>query len=947
MSDQLSGSENVELEVRSVAPERVVPEAIAGVLPQAALPAPEADHLVVTVHGIRTFTGSWQQRFEKILRKTQEEESSSSAEQNRLSVCHYSYGYFSAVALLVPVLRWMVARHFRHWLVNQVEANPNARIDLVAHSFGTYLVASSLRHLPKGRQINTLILAGSVLRPNFPWHESIGTKVKRLINECGTQDAILVLCNFIVLGLGDAGRRGFHGILSTQYMNRFYSFGHGGYFVTDDFMSQYWAPLVLEPRDAPAHDERQVLGFVGGAGQVLLNNLQLVKLVLLVGVLTLTAWHFKSTYEMKNSFDETTLFMHVGRLASSASMPQRSVTHVIKLLEEELPGHQLADFISPEGGIKATEDEPQHYWFVRLPWLYGSKELKFGAMRDHARGLAYFDAGNKATARDALKRALNSYERINKVPKGAHALCMLDTARVLIRSGQFDEAIELIDSLVARAPADPISMKIDALVERADANRWNGDWRNAEASLSQAEGLIQGVLASQPRAEGEKSTARQSSGASETMVNELEQNAEAQLLLAQVLMKRGWFFMDQWRIEEAEKHFREALGLLRANADQAGFGGLVWQYHIRHALAMIQRLEGNPVLAADSYDRLIEEINRLRESDDNLTSRQRWDLRERLVNSMERRVDCDLYVALNHLDFEIARPGQASSDEEKTDHSRRAMVALDQAVASIPITSQGITSPNSTRLPELFYKSCIARCLVSESDLTEAKNALAQAERMYLSLGSENLRNQLELTRTIARGAVAFLEARRAAAGGDEQLERSIRQSYRLARSELRQTLELQSANIASLKREQIEMLLLGCEFLLVRRMLPKEFKRLSPDELAELKADADFMNTVIGRATQLSRPHKLGKYIDRYRRISQHNARAAEDLITRQTNDPTRSLEGTVKSVKETKYETPEFEPQPKDVIEVQLRLGPHFEFRLRSPVVGSPDPVLTHNIP
>ena len=67
-----------------------------------------------------------------------------------------------------------------------------ARIDLVAHSFGTYLAASALRHLPEGRKIHTVIFAGSVLPPSFPWYKYLQSgAVGRVINECGWNDSVL------------------------------------------------------------------------------------------------------------------------------------------------------------------------------------------------------------------------------------------------------------------------------------------------------------------------------------------------------------------------------------------------------------------------------------------------------------------------------------------------------------------------------------------------------------------------------------------------------------------------------------------------------------------------------------------------------------------------------------------------------------------------------------
>ncbi len=104
-------------------------------------------HLIVTVHGIRTF-GEWQDRLEYLIKKQEPE----------AQIFHYRYGYFSVIAFLIPFLRWLVTERFRKAFLPQV-SGPWDRIDIVAHSFGTHIAAwSLLRSKPSERlQVNTLI----------------------------------------------------------------------------------------------------------------------------------------------------------------------------------------------------------------------------------------------------------------------------------------------------------------------------------------------------------------------------------------------------------------------------------------------------------------------------------------------------------------------------------------------------------------------------------------------------------------------------------------------------------------------------------------------------------------------------------------------------------------------------------------------------------------------
>src|SRR5688572_18797931 len=123
-----------------------------------ATPATTYRHLVITVHGIRTF-GHWQERLESLLRDA----------QPGITVKNFKYDYFSSIAFMVPFLRWIVTRKFRRDLLHSVNEEKWDRIDLVAHSFGTHIVGWGLHgiHCDKRPRINTVLLAGSVLRPDF------------------------------------------------------------------------------------------------------------------------------------------------------------------------------------------------------------------------------------------------------------------------------------------------------------------------------------------------------------------------------------------------------------------------------------------------------------------------------------------------------------------------------------------------------------------------------------------------------------------------------------------------------------------------------------------------------------------------------------------------------------------------------------------------------------
>ena len=215
-------------------------------------------HLVLTVHGIRTY-GRWQERLEIITKTTRGQEAVNGA----LEFAHYKYGYFTILGLLVPFLRKLALVRFRRDLKALLQNVKPIRIDIVAHSFGAYLVADALRQAEadSGVHVHTLILAAGVIPPDH----GLGTlRASRVINDCGLRDRILLLTLF-AFGLGMGGRLGLHGfenIENNPLVNRYFRFGHSGYFEpsewggADAFMERWWVPLLLKDSQVERNDQR-------------------------------------------------------------------------------------------------------------------------------------------------------------------------------------------------------------------------------------------------------------------------------------------------------------------------------------------------------------------------------------------------------------------------------------------------------------------------------------------------------------------------------------------------------------------------------------------------------------------------------------------------------------------------------------------------------------------
>ena len=85
--------------------------------------------------------------------------------------------------------------------------------DVVAHSFGTWLVGHALLdelEKPTGLRLGRVILTGSILRPDFPWRKlQDAGLVEEALNHYGTNDVIVPLAHWIIADSGPSGRGGF------------------------------------------------------------------------------------------------------------------------------------------------------------------------------------------------------------------------------------------------------------------------------------------------------------------------------------------------------------------------------------------------------------------------------------------------------------------------------------------------------------------------------------------------------------------------------------------------------------------------------------------------------------------------------------------------------------------------------------------------------------------
>lgn len=189
--------------------------------------------IVLLIHGIRT-NAEWQSMVEKQL-----------SVSDKVIVRPIGYGYFDVLRFWFPF--WTrnrpierVHEEIRVAQQKYQKVHPNAKLSIIAHSFGTYIVGEILKK-DFTLKLHRLILCGSVLPQDFPWNHLQGRfNDENTINECGKADIWPAMAQCLSWGYGASGTHGFKRVLIKD---RFHAGGHGQYF-EPEFVDKYWEPFI-------------------------------------------------------------------------------------------------------------------------------------------------------------------------------------------------------------------------------------------------------------------------------------------------------------------------------------------------------------------------------------------------------------------------------------------------------------------------------------------------------------------------------------------------------------------------------------------------------------------------------------------------------------------------------------------------------------------------------
>lgn len=205
------------------------------------------DHVVFLIHGIRT-RAEWQERVRSIL------ESDPS-----IWAIPLRYGFLDVVRFLLPTqaTRRAPVERAARLVRDEISRSGPAKLSVIAHSFGTFVVGELLARHPD-LSFHRTILCGSIVREDFPWENyphrlgDSGAGAFAVVNDCGTRDVWPVLAKAMTWGFGPSGRFGFG---HPRVRDRFHAVDHSGFF-EDSFVRSFWLPYLSKGTIAEGDLER-------------------------------------------------------------------------------------------------------------------------------------------------------------------------------------------------------------------------------------------------------------------------------------------------------------------------------------------------------------------------------------------------------------------------------------------------------------------------------------------------------------------------------------------------------------------------------------------------------------------------------------------------------------------------------------------------------------------
>ena len=312
---------------------------------------------------------------------------------------------------------------------------------------------------------------------------------------------------------------------------------------------------------------------------------------------------------------------------------------------------------------------------------------------------------------------------------------------------------------------------------------------------------------------------------------------QTHLLSAATWKHQGWAFMDEWRFRDAEAAFKQAEAILDKNIQDKSkeFEAAVDHFHVRHGLAMSERFRGRDEEALKHYRELTPEIAKKirqlegRREQESTYQEIRALLYQRLVNTLERQGDCNLFGAKP--DFAEAeddyRRALAESNHlpEKEREDRKTALFYKLSIAlGIPSRTQDLDRAEAlcalgdkrfgVNRPRNQSKSAAdeTKLPATRSDSSKASEAKPAADKSEPTgqPSTENIPPVVKTEYLDFLGELAYTLSRR---GDDPESRRAVRKELRDA---IKNRIHANSSTL--INRDDLEALMFACKFLLLHR---------------------------------------------------------------------------------------------------------------------------------
>ena len=197
---------------------------------------------VVTIHGMNT-RGAWQEEYSWRLARVY---------GYSVPVAIYKYGNIK----VSPFLFWRCSHYtrrltenLRRYSTNRREDGYGDRPDVIAHSFGTWLLYRALK-ADSSLQVGRVILTGSIIPPDFDWKPLMDSgQVGAVLCHHAARDIVVRMAQYGICDAGPSGYCGFNG-KETVIHKLEPTFEHSDFFSSkhlETVMEDVWRPFLTEP----------------------------------------------------------------------------------------------------------------------------------------------------------------------------------------------------------------------------------------------------------------------------------------------------------------------------------------------------------------------------------------------------------------------------------------------------------------------------------------------------------------------------------------------------------------------------------------------------------------------------------------------------------------------------------------------------------------------------